>query len=144
VFWIVVTGQPETYLAKHAKDIPAMHVIVIDDDWRQCEIVKIKLQQSKGIQVTTATVAETGIQIANSHTPDLIILDIVMPDANGFDILSRLKSDNRTSRIPVVICSGYEDAETRNKASELQADYFLSKPLNSTELLKIIEEIRGA
>lgn len=73
--------------------------------------------------------------------PDLILLDIVMPEMDGFSVLAHLRDDSRAENIPVIFISANADSEQKQKGIELGATGFLSKPINPQMLYSLIEEI---
>ncbi len=88
------------------------------------------------IRVITARSGQKGIEIACEERPDVILLDIVMPGMDGFDVCSYLKGDPRTEDIPVVFLTALKETRTnRIRALESGADAFLSKPIDETELI---------
>ncbi|MFZ4401752.1 MAG: PAS domain S-box protein [Bacteroidales bacterium] len=85
--------------------------------------------------VFTALRGIEGIEIAATEDPDLILLDIVMPDMDGFEVCQKLKADNKLSEIPVVFVTALKgDKESRIRALEVGAEAFLAKPIDETEL----------
>ncbi|NLT66432.1 MAG: response regulator [Acidobacteria bacterium] len=105
------------------KDI---RVLLIEDDQflrRACEVSLKK----RGFTVMTAVDGEEGLQQARTATPDIILLDMLMPKLSGLDTLKRLKNDERTQRIPVVILSNSAAESNIQKASELGAAGYIVK-----------------
>jgi len=103
---------------------------LIDDEPDVNEIVKLSLIK-EGYNVVDATTGEEGLQIAREHHPDLIILDVRLPDASGFDVLTCLKRDPNTRAIPVMIMSILKDTE---KEAACGAIDHLSKPVDFRQL----------
>ena len=95
-------------------------------------VVRDALPQTR---VLTATNGPTGIELAAAEDPDVILLDIVMPGMDGFEVCRRLKADERIKDIPVVFLTALKtDAAGRVKALEVGCEGFLSKPLEPAEL----------
>ena len=89
-----------------------------------------------GSVVLTALNGSKGIELAIANNPDVILLDIIMPDMDGFEVCQKLKQDERVSDIPVVFLTALKgDKENRIKALEVGAEGFLSKPIDETELI---------
>src|SRR5512133_2896523 len=83
----------------------------------------------------TAQNGATGIELAIAHNPDVILLDIVMPGMDGFEVCRRLKLDERVLNIPVVFLTSLSgDKANRIKALEVGAEAFLSKPIDEVDL----------
>ena len=83
---------------------------------------------------------QLGIELAARHQPDLILLDVHLPDINGAEVLARLKGKARTRDIPVVVLSADATKSQINHLMSLGADDYLTKPLDLDCFLKVIEE----
>ncbi len=100
-------------------------------------VVRDALPQTR---VLTATNGPAGIELAAAKDPDVILLDIVMPGMDGFEVCHRLKADDRTKDIPVVFLTALKtDIASRVKALEIGAEGFLAKPLETAELTAQIQ-----
>ena len=116
-------------------------ILIIDDEEDITHFLKINLQMRKKYKVYTANNGEDGIKKAISKKPDLILLDLMMPGINGFDVLTKLKENLSTISIPVIMMTAYEKSDTQEKASGLySADYF-TKPFEIEKLIAGIDEI---
>jgi len=112
-------------------------ILVVDDEANIRELLYQELTDA-GYQVLQATNGVDALQVARNECPNLIILDLMMPGLNGFDVISDLRSDPTTSAIPILILSVLED---REKGYRLGADAYLTKPLNAPEVLGTIEAL---
>ncbi len=93
----------------------------------------------EGVEAVWAADGVQGVAAAKQHKPDLILLDLMLPKLSGFDVCKLLKTDNATWRIPVVIMSTLADPQSRDRAAEAGADYFIPKPY---DLASTIAEIK--
>ena len=84
-------------------------ILIIDDDHEICAIKKAQLELDGAFQVTVANEPDKGLKLARSKQPDLILLDIVMPGKDGFEVLNELKNDIQTTAIPVIMHTGVDD-----------------------------------
>ena len=109
-------------------------VLVVDDDESILKVFRGMLLRG-GYQVLTAASGEEALARALSDNPDLILLDVKMPDLNGYEVTRRLKANLATLAIPVIMITGYADREHRVAGLEAGADEFLAKPVDSVELL---------
>ena len=114
--------------------------IILTDD-TAFFLVTAKSRLEKLYEVYTAQSAAVLYEILENVVPDLIVLDINLPDENGFDIVAKLKADIRTSIVPVVFLSGNANKKNMLKAAHLGAIDFLSKPYNDVQLLECIDSL---
>jgi CheY-like chemotaxis protein len=115
---------------------PGRRILFADDDPGVQRAV-LRLAQKNGFEIVPVTSGSDVYQSAIEHTPDLIVLDIHFPDADGRDVLSRLKGDPRTSNIPVVVWSGRDPQSDRRIALDLGAEDYVEKRDPGTLLPKI-------
>src|SRR5687767_15369975 len=115
---------------------PMERVLVIDDDVGLCELVGEYLEP-EGYEVEAIHNGERGIDRALSDEHDLVVLDVMLPGTNGFDVLRRIRA---RSRIPVLMLTARGDDVDRIVGLEIGADDYLPKPLNPREL---VERIRA-
>jgi len=92
-------------------------------------------------EVTSALDGEEGLKLAKTEKPDLILLDLILPKVDGFEVLRRLKGDPKTKKIPIIVLTNLEDIEDINKALELGVTTYLVKASYSpNEVLEKIKE----
>ena len=125
-------------------DLPAetsrSHILVVDDSPLNRQFLQDELED-EGYQVSTAGDGEQALAIVADRAPDLILLDVMMPKMDGYETCRRLKSDERTILIPVVMVTALTAIEERIKGIEAGADDFLSKPYNQVELLTRVRSL---
>jgi CheY-like chemotaxis protein len=112
--------------------------IMIVDDSKLTRNVLQEILTSDGHEVIEATNGQEAIEMTATNTPDCIILDILMPEMDGFEVLKVLK--NKALKIPVVINSADIQKTTRQKCFQLGAFSFTNKPPKKEELLKAVHE----
>lgn len=119
-------------------------ILIIDDDALLLEMYQEKLEY-EGFEVVTALSGQEGLKKAKSSKPNLILLDILMPRMDGFEVLERLKSDPETKKVPVIFLTNLSEAEENvNKGFELGAAAYLVKALfRPAEVIEKIKEILG-
>lgn len=108
-------------------------ILAVDDEEQNLEIMEALLSP-KGYDVRVASDGETALAMVKEIWPDVILLDVLMPRVDGFQIARRLKQDSETRHIPVVMVTALMDVDDRIKAMEAGADDFLSKPVDKVEL----------
>jgi putative two-component system response regulator len=109
-------------------------ILVVDDEALVRQILSDQLVEA-GYLVSTAEDGEEALAKVATESPDLILLDIIMPKLDGFEVCRRLKSDERTILIPVVMVTCLTATQDRIQGIEVGADDFLSKPFNPQELI---------
>jgi two-component system phosphate regulon response regulator PhoB len=109
-------------------------ILVIEDEEDVADLVRYHLRKAKYRVLLAADGAE-GAELAASEKPDAIVLDIMLPKLNGFEVTKRLRADERTAGIPLLILSAKGETENRIKGLELGADDYLPKPFSPKELL---------
>ena len=117
-----------------------LKVLVIDDSRTVVAALSHMLRQS-GYHPMGASDAERGLELANHEQPDLIFLDIVLPGLNGFAALRRLRKNERTARIPVIMISGNPQAAEKFYLERIGADDFMKKPFGRAEVFNRIEKL---
>ena len=111
-------------------------VLVVEDDAWIRKFLR-DLLSDEGYQVLEAADGHTGLRLAGLHRPDIMLLDLAMPEYTGVDLLRDLRHDTRTRRIPVVVLSAYPDVLPAKDAENLAA--VLAKPLNVTAVLTAVK-----
>ncbi|MEX2239480.1 MAG: response regulator [Burkholderiales bacterium] len=119
----------------------AYRVLVVDDDADMVGFLA-RLLQSEGMLVETAADGASALSLVSGTPPDLVLLDVMMPGASGFDVCRQLKGDEATALIPVVLVTSLEDSESRVRGIEAGADDFLSKPVKREELIARVKTLR--
>lgn len=109
-------------------------ILVIDDLPENVFILQDRLIQ-EGYEVITAYDGNGGIEKANSTLPDLILLDVMMPDISGFEVCKILVNDERTKHIPIILVTARAGAEDTKEGLEAGAFDYIKKPFNRVELM---------
>ena len=113
-------------------------VLVIDDDVGLLDLLRVHLKNA-GHAVRTASDAADGIRAILADPPELILSDVGMPYLDGMELLRALRSDALTRKIPVIFLTGRADDDTLVRAHQLGVDDYLTKPIQSEELLSSID-----
>jgi DNA-binding response OmpR family regulator len=113
-------------------------VLVIDDEPALVDLVKTWLG-SKGYEVIPAYNGTDGLRKAVSKEPAVIILDLMMPGMDGFEVLTRLKREPKTRYIPVIVLTAKRDTEHLFRAKELGSTDYMMKPFSLRDLLKLVK-----
>jgi len=115
-------------------------ILVVDDEPEAVELVEFNLKQA-GYAVTTAADGAEALKKARSHTPDLIVLDVMLPEMDGFEICKTLRLDAATAKVPIIMLTAKAAEIDRVLGLELGADDYLTKPFSPRELLLRVKKI---
>ena len=119
------------------------NILLIDDEETIQEVVRVGIEIEAGWQVESASSGRAGINLAQNLQPDVILLDVMMPDLDGIDTLSQLKNNARTSNIPVIFLTAKAQAEEKSQFQSLGVVDVITKPFNSMTLASQIAKILG-
>jgi DNA-binding response OmpR family regulator len=120
-----------------------LHVLVADDEPHIGRIIKMKLEQGPFI-VTLAYDGQEALE-ALEHDPDLalVLLDLMMPQLSGLDVLARMRADQKWKRVPCIILTAAGQEQHHRQALELGANEFLTKPFSPKKLYARVAELLG-
>jgi two-component system sensor histidine kinase/response regulator len=113
-------------------------VLAIDDENDVLLIIRSALH-AEGYEVVTANNGYDGLALAEDASPDLIILDIMMPEMDGFEVLEQLKENERTAHIPIVILTGVSSKDKIREALNKGIDYYIVKPFDYQDLVSKVK-----
>ncbi|HND14525.1 MAG TPA: response regulator, partial [Pseudomonadales bacterium] len=134
---VPITTAESARPASTTHDAGAPTVLVVDDDDDAREL-SARVLRAEGYRVLEAAGGDEGLRLAREHLPDLIVLDLVMPGMDGWEVLSVLKDNEETRNIPVVLQSMLD---ARDQAHERGAAAFLDKPVNKRRLAATLERL---
>lgn len=122
-------------------------ILMVDDDVDFCAAVKLLLE-SKSYEVVLSYDGKEGLEKARAVGPDMVILDVMMPEMNGYDVCVVLKADPELSRIPVILLTAvdqamFKTAYTKEMGLMTEADDYIAKPVDSSELVQRVEKLLG-
>lgn len=115
--------RPKILLIDDEEDYRALTMSILEDEYA----------------ILTASTGEEGIRMAQANSPDIILMDIILRDLDGFSVCERLRSSERTRHIPILMLTAAFDVESRIRAFSAGADDFIAKPCTDRELLSRIE-----
>ena len=119
-------------------------ILMIDDEKDLCFFVKANLEIVGNYEVFTATSGKEGLRTAAWNKPDVILLDVMMPGMDGFEVLKKLKSEVKTASIPVIMLTAKADDESKMRAAGLYGDDYLIKPVEFKTLKFGIDSVLAA
>ncbi len=120
------------------KDKPV--ILVVDDQSQSVELLEAHLV-GQGYEIVKAASGEEALEKLSGGQIDLVLLDIMMPRMSGLEVLEKLRADEKTRLIPVVMVTALRETEDKVKALEAGCDDFISKPFDKIELLARVKSI---
>ncbi len=123
--------------AQHDEQGPT--ILIVDDDDAMTDVLALRLQK-QGFETITVPTGERGLERACSQQPALIVLDLRLPDADGFEVCRQLADSPETCAIPVIILSGMEEPDILRRCRAAGCQFFLRKPYDPNVLLTLIRQ----
>ncbi len=108
-------------------------VLIVDDDVQTLRLVGLMLER-QGYKILAANSGNQALQMARTEQPDVIILDIMMPDMDGYEVIRRLRKDPETANLPILLFTAKTDVDNKISGYEAGADDYLTKPIHPAEL----------
>ena len=115
-------------------EIKESDILIVDDNVTNCEVLQRRLSM-QGLSCRTAYDGNTAISEVYKKTPDLILLDVILPDINGLELLKTFRKEHNAESLPVIMVSAFNDVDSISKCIQLGAQDYLPKPINGTILL---------
>lgn len=115
-------------------------IVVVDDEPHIVEMVKTFLS-IKGYDVHGAYTGESGLAIVESEHPDALLLDLMLPDMEGFEVCERLRASEQFADLPILIISARSDVASRERAKAAGADVYFTKPVPMPELIAELNRV---
>ncbi len=115
-------------------------ILIVDDDDLNREVMEAYLSL-EGYSVLISGNGYKALKIVNSEHPDLIILDVNLPDLNGIEVCKILKADPQTNYIPIMMITGMSDYETRQQAIDAKVDLFFPRPFDGDDFTAEVKRI---
>jgi two-component system cell cycle response regulator DivK len=122
---------------------PQKTVLVVEDNELNLRLLEVRLE-IHGYASLTATRGAAALDIARQQEPDLILMDIQLPDISGIDAIRRLKTDERTKAIPIIAVTAFALPSQKAEILASGCEAYISKPFNGEALLKLIERYMRA
>jgi two-component system cell cycle response regulator DivK len=117
-------------------------ILYIEDNPQNMRLVR-KILKHAGYDVIEAEDGTSGLKVAKDEMPDLILMDVNLPDIDGLEVTAELKKDSVSQNIPIIALTANAMVGDREKALEAGCDGYLPKPINRQELLNIVQEFIG-
>ncbi|MDD9979267.1 MAG: response regulator [Boseongicola sp.] len=118
-------------------------VLLIEDEQNIIEAIRFILSR-EGWQVFTHSNGSTALEAIRERTPDLVVLDVMLPNRSGYDILNDLRADPDLQELPVLMLTARGQKKDRELAEKLGASRFMTKPFSNGEVLETVRELVGS
>lgn len=118
-------------------------VLIVEDEPNIAASLEFLLGRA-GFEVALATDGAGALRAVESAPPDLLILDVMLPQLNGFEVLKRLRAEARHQALPVLVLTARGQQQDRRQAEEIGASAFLSKPFSNNELVACVKRLTGS
>jgi twitching motility two-component system response regulator PilH len=115
-------------------------VLVVDDVKSELEIIS-RILQDAGLEVIRASDGEEAIARIRETSLDLVILDVVMPRMNGFEVIRELRGDPKTAKLPVIFCTQKNTEIDKSWGMDLGADAYINKPFEPKQFISIVQQL---
>lgn len=110
-------------------------IMMVDDESTSIEVTQVLLEDAGYTRFVSTCDPEQALPLLVAHRPDVLLLDLLMPEMSGFEILARMEAENILKDVPTIILTSSRDAETKLKALSLGATEFFTKPVDPSELV---------
>jgi len=118
----------------------SQRILVVEDNDRNRRLLRILLK-ARGYEVTEAVTGEEAMKYLKDHKPDLILMDIQLPNVDGLEMTRKIKSNPKTADIPIVAVTAYAMKGDRERILEAGCDGYISKPIDTRRLALLVAEI---
>jgi len=118
----------------------AQTILIIDDDIDTLKLVGIMLER-KGFRILASTTGEKGLQLANKEYPDLVLLDVMIPDINGYEIARSIRTNPATENTPIIMFTARSQVDDKVEGLEAGADAYITKPARPRELFAQVNSV---
>jgi CheY-like chemotaxis protein len=115
-------------------------ILVVEDEESLLKLESILLS-SKGYTVTGVMDGRSALEEVKANRPDLVILDIMLPEIDGFEVCRRIKEDPDTSHIPVLILTAKKNSQDMERGQQVGCDVYMTKPFKSAKVLDMVQEL---
>jgi len=122
---------------------PVKHILCIEDEPEMIDLIRLILGR-RGFKVSGAAGGKAGLQAVRDELPDLVLLDLMMPDMDGWEVYQQMKADDSTRQIPVIVVTARAQSIDKVLGIHIaKVDDYIAKPFSPQELLTSVEKVLG-
>lgn len=118
-----------------------LRILIVDDEVDLLEALTVRLEAGGRLKVATAADGRAGLALALAERPDAMLIDVQMPEMDGWQLCSALRADARTKSIPVLIMTGLVSSGLRRRAAEVAAAGLILKPVDEGDIVRRLEAL---
>ncbi|HSW59355.1 MAG TPA: response regulator, partial [bacterium] len=115
-------------------------ILCVDDTPQNLKLLEAFLAPA-GYEILEAENGETALKIIQTENPDLVLLDVMMPDMDGFEVIRKIRQDEKLQQLPIILVTALKEKEDRIKGIDAGCDDFISKPVDKMELLARVRSL---
>lgn len=124
-----------------ADDIIPAKILIVDDNEQNVELLQAYMEDIEGTEISTATDGVQALHTVSEARPDLILLDVMMPNMSGFEVCKQLKDDPTTRDIPIIMVTALNESSDYERGMESGADDFLTRPFDRVEFMARVRSL---
>jgi DNA-binding response OmpR family regulator len=134
----MLESQPFTFTAQR-REVGSIVVLVVEDDPEINELIAAYVELA-GFPCLRALRGDDALRMVREHSPSLIVLDVMLPDIDGFEICRQLRGEASTARIPIIMLTALDQEDMRVRARQCGATEYMTKPFDPDRLLAVIKD----
>ncbi len=128
-------------VSENGQPLPPSKVLVVDDNLQNLELLEAYLEELPEVTTIGATNGQEALEKVASQSPDLILLDIMMPRMSGYEVCKKIKSDPATKHIPVIMVTALHEVGDVERGVEVGTNDFITKPVNRVDLVARVKAL---
>jgi DNA-binding response OmpR family regulator len=126
---------------KNESGLPPSKILIADDNLQNLELMEAYMEDLPGVEVLRATDGQAALECIRNESPDLVLLDIMMPRLSGFEVCKKMKADPATKTIPVVMVTALNEPMDMERGLECGTDDYLTKPIVRQDLIDRVKSL---
>ena len=134
-----MNSQPLEQVSTARSGATQRSILIVEDDEALADVLSLRLSR-QGFETTVADSGQLGLALARAEKPSVILLDLRLPDMDGFELCQELVDDEQTCEIPVIILSGLEQPDIIRRSRAAGCLYYVRKPYDPNALLALIQQ----